>query len=179
MRNYISVNAKYYKAKELGRIIRHNFRLEKPDYLLSEESIKGENLDMIFNKDGLKTQNYKLKKEVKAKHLFDVFHDFKDARDEVYKKKKYYGNPNSNDIIEMVVALSEEQALNYLEKGQSMMDALENFTQIMKKEYGLQPMAISLHLDEGFEQNEVKTIYIFMSFFLILTLNKSEVDGEI
>lgn len=149
MRNYISVNAKYYKAKELGRIIEHNFRIEKPDYLLSEESIKGENLDMIFNKDGLKTQNYKLLKEAKAEHLYNVFHDFKDARDEVYKKKKYYGNPNSNDIIEMVVAVSEEQALNYLKKGESMMDGLENFAQTMKREYGLEPMAISLHLTKG------------------------------
>ncbi len=166
MRNYISVNAKYYKAKELGRIIEHNFRIEKPDYLLSEESIKGENLDMIFNKDGLKTQNYKLLKEAKAEHLYNVFHDFKDARDEVYKKKKYYGNPNSNDIIEMVVAVSEEQALNYLKKGESMMDGLENFAQTMKREYGLEPMAISLHLDEGFEQNEIKNnIHAHVVFF--------------
>lgn len=29
MRNYISVNAKYYKAKEIKRIINHNLRNSK------------------------------------------------------------------------------------------------------------------------------------------------------
>ena len=87
MRNYISVNAKYYKAKELGRIIRHNFRLEKPDYLLSEESIKGENLDMIFNKDGLKTQNYKLLKEAKANTYIMYFMILKTREMKFIKRK--------------------------------------------------------------------------------------------
>ena len=66
----------------------------------------------------------------------------------------------------MVVAVSEEQALNYLKKGESMMDGLENFAQTMKREYGLEPMAISLHLDEGFEQNEIKNnIHAHVVFF--------------
>ena len=43
MRNYISVNAKYYKMGEIDRISNHNFRQSKVDYLLPKEQIKFQN----------------------------------------------------------------------------------------------------------------------------------------
>lgn len=48
MRNYISVNAKHYKKKEINRISEHNFRLQRIGYLLPREHIKYENVNIIY-----------------------------------------------------------------------------------------------------------------------------------
>ena len=51
MRNYISVNAKYYKMGEINRISNHNFRQTKVDYLLPKEQIKFKNQNIVFNEN--------------------------------------------------------------------------------------------------------------------------------
>ncbi len=50
MRNYISVNAKYYKMGEIDRISNHNFRQSKIDYLLPKEQIKFKNKNIVLKK---------------------------------------------------------------------------------------------------------------------------------
>ena len=51
MRNYISVNAKYYKMGEIDRISNHNFRQTKVDYLLPKEQIKFQIQNLIFDEN--------------------------------------------------------------------------------------------------------------------------------
>ncbi|MEA3498765.1 MAG: hypothetical protein U9R16_06895 [Campylobacterota bacterium] len=43
MTNYISVNAKYYKANQSSKLSEHNNRESNIDYLLDEEYIKYQN----------------------------------------------------------------------------------------------------------------------------------------
>ena len=85
--------------------------------------------------------------------LKNQFANLLKSKDEVQRRRKCYGNKNSNDLIEMVVALSEEQALNYLDNGVDLMKGFDNFAKNMKQHFGLTPLEISLHLDEGHLKN--------------------------
>ena len=49
MKNFISVNAKHYKRREINRISEHNFRLQKIGYLLPKAHIKYDNINMIYD----------------------------------------------------------------------------------------------------------------------------------
>ena len=51
MRNYISVNAKYYKKVEIDRISSHNFRQSRIDYLLDKKYVRFENQHIIYHEN--------------------------------------------------------------------------------------------------------------------------------
>ncbi|WP_141061257.1 hypothetical protein [Aliarcobacter cryaerophilus] len=65
--------------------------------------------------------------------------------------KNYFGNNEKNDLIEMVVSLSEEQTQHYLENGQKhIIDmAFNQFALEVKAKYGFEPLTTSIHYDEG------------------------------
>ena len=97
MAKFISVNAKYYTKRELYKRHFHNTREAFINYLLPKDEIKFKNLEYSFGE----------------KNMVRSFLNLDKKKTEVQKKKGFY-KKNGNDLIEMVVALSEEQALNYL-----------------------------------------------------------------
>ncbi|MFV7790427.1 hypothetical protein ACNO6Z_06160 [Aliarcobacter lanthieri] len=166
MRNYISVNAKYYKMSEIDRISSHNYRQTKIDYLLPREQVKFENKNIVFNENLQATrQDLTLKNLDLAMRL--QFTKLLDLKQKILKKNNAKRRKNENEIIEMVVALSEEQALNYLENDIDLMQGFESFAKNINKKYGLKPLAISLHLDEGnIKDNITKlNVHTHITFF--------------
>lgn len=85
MRNYVSVNAKYYKMSEIDRISRHNFRLDNPSYQLEQKYIKYANKDIIYNKDLDRTID-NLTKEQRDIILRSQFFELRNMKSEILKK---------------------------------------------------------------------------------------------
>ena len=150
-RNYISVNAKYYTQKELFRIIDHNLRNEKIDYLLENNQFENVNINYSIDK---KYNNINLNDTTKTKFKNMFFYNINEMirqRTKQNEAKNYYGNNEKNDLIEMVVSLSEEQTKHYLENGQKhIIDmAFNQFAMEVKAKYGFEPLTTSIHYDEG------------------------------
>lgn len=136
MRNYISVNAKYYTAKQVSKRAEHNNREAKIDYLLPRENRKFNNIENNFGQFT----------------MMEKFELMNQKKQQIQKEKRFY-KKDGNDLIEMVVSLSEEQALFYLEKEGGDDKLFEGFLQLaedIKTKFGFEPVGISLHLDEGF-----------------------------
>lgn len=169
MKNYISVNAKHYKKKEINRISEHNFRLQKIGYLLPREHMKYENVNIIYaNNITNKYENNLTKLGEYSQNLNEIYnkkqldnilksqynHLLKTKEDIQYKNKSY-AKANESTLVEMVVALSEEQAKAYLESGKDLGVGFDNFTKNLCEKYGFTPLQVSLHLDEGHVKNGV------------------------
>ena len=136
MAKFISVNAKYYTKRELYKRHFHNTREAFINYLLPKDEIKFKNLEYSFGE----------------KNMVRSFLNLDKKKTEVQKKKGFY-KKNGNDLIEMVVALSEEQALNYLntQNGEDkILEGLKQFADDIKQQYGFEPISIFLHTDEGY-----------------------------
>lgn len=166
MRNYISVNAKYYKMGEIDRISNHNFRQSKIDYLLPKEQIKFENKNIVFD------ENFQATKQDLSLENLDFamrgqFTKLLELKKNILKKNNAKHRKNENQLIEMVVALSEEQAKFYLENGVDLMAGFENFAKNIEAKHGLKPFAISLHLDEGNTKDNVTkvNVHAHLTFF--------------
>ena len=166
MRNYVSVNAKYYKMSEIDRISRHNFRLDNPSYQLEQKYIKYANKDIIYNKDLDRTID-NLTKEQRDIILRSQFFELRNMKSEILKKSSGKHRSNENELVEMVVSLSQEQALIYLKSGQNLMHGFDKFAKDMKQKYGFTPLQISLHCDEGHVENEVVklNVHAHVTFF--------------
>ena len=160
MKNYTSVNAKYYQSSELIRIINHNVRSEEIEYLLDQEYIKWENKNFLFGLEN-NLNNIDLKDTTKTRFKNMFFKNFTkmcEQRDQQNQKKGYHNGTNKNDLIEMVISLSEEQTLFYLQNGQKdLIDiAYKQLGQEIKNKYGFEPLMASMHYDEGHIQTTKK-----------------------
>jgi len=139
MRNYISANAKYYKASRINKILAHNTREKEPEYLLKVEDRKYENKTFSYSPDN---ENYG-----------DFFKKLVDKKNKILHKKGFY-RKDGNDILEFVIGLSEEQTLKYLEDGVDISLALKDIGIEFQKKYGLTPIAMDFHCDEGHYSEE-------------------------
>ncbi len=150
-RNYTSVNAKYYTSNELFRIINHNLRIDKIDYLLKNNDF--ENVDLIYGlNENYNNTNLKDINKTKFKNMFfNSFNNMVMQRRKQNQAKNYFGENEKNDLIEMVVSLSEEQTQHYLDTGKKeIIDmAFHQFTMEVKNKYGFEPLCSSIHYDEG------------------------------
>ena len=174
MRNYISVNAKHYKKKEINRISEHNFRLQKIGYLLPREHIKYENVNIIYSNNVINKYENDLTKlgeysqnlnELYNKKRLDnilksQYNHLLKTKEDIQYKNKSYAKSNESTLVEMVVALSEEQAKAYLESGKDLGVGFDNFTKNLCEKYGFTPLQVSLHLDEGYIENGVAKLNI-------------------
>ncbi len=174
MRNYISVNAKHYKKKEINRISEHNFRLQKIGYLLPKEHIKYENVNIIYSNNVInKYENNLTKLGEYSQNLNELYNKKKldnilksqyqhllKTKEDIQYKNKSYAKSNESTLVEMVVALSEEQAKAYLESGKDLGVGFDNFTKNLCEKYGFTPLQVSLHLDEGYIENGVAKLNI-------------------
>jgi|GEM_PF-2182603 len=179
MKNYISVNAKYSKGSSISKISEHNARDSEIDYLLDIEDIQYQNKDITYNQNdesgggsvnldesnlgGVGTYSDNLKKMRSAKpsskskslNLVNKFKSLQTKKANILRKKyNYKHNKNENEIVEMVVSLSEDQAKHYLKNGIDLMDGFNNFAKNVKDKYGFEPMGSNLHLDEGHKDKD-------------------------
>ena len=139
-RNYVSVNAKYYTKKRLTKLIRHNLRKDDIDYLLENTKYKNENF--VYGAERIKLA-------------------FDNSMDKKRKTSKAFKNSRDTDIelVEMVVALSEEQARYYLDNNIPLLDGYKQFMNDMKDRYGFEGLAINVHTDEGYVNQKKKINY--------------------
>jgi len=133
MKNFCSINAKYYKTTKAAGVLGHvnrQFSDNKnalPKELLKYENFKSsENLNEIFNE--------KLKKA-------------EDSKGKKFQK-------NANTLIDCVLVFSEDQFNENLKYGYSTMKVamtkrIESFQAEIKEKYGLEPVGFEFHLDEG------------------------------
>ena len=182
MKNYISVNAKYSKGSSISQISDHNDRTTDIDYLLNDEDIKYKNIDIVHNSDdgsggsanldesdlgGIGTYSDNLQKMRSAKpsssnriNLKQAFHKLQKQKTKVLRKKyDYKPNEKENEIIEMVVGLSEDQALNYLNDGVDISKGYNEFMKQIKSKYGFEPLGVSIHFDEGYKDKNGNVHY--------------------
>lgn len=136
MRNYISVNAKYYTSKQVSKRAEHNNREAKIDYLLPSENRIFQNIENNFGQFS----------------MMEKFELMNQRKKQIQNQKGFF-KTDGNDLIEMVVSLSEEQALNYLNQEGGDDKLFSGFLQLaedIKSNFGFEPVGVSLHLDEGF-----------------------------
>ena len=136
MRNYISVNAKYYKATEVSKRAKHNDRSAKIDYLLPSENRIFQNIENNYGQFS----------------MGEKFSLLNQQKKQIQNEKGFYKD-GGNDLIEMVVSLSEEQALFYLNQeggDDKLFSGFEQLANDIKLKFGFEPVGISMHLDEGF-----------------------------
>ncbi|MCT7639119.1 hypothetical protein [Aliarcobacter butzleri] len=185
MKNFISVNAKHYKKREINRISEHNFRLQKIGYLLPKEHIKYDNINIIYDNTNIiyenKTNENNLTKLGQyTQNLNEIFNKKEldnilksqyelllNKKEKIQYKNKSYAKTNESTLVEMVVALSEEQAKFYLESGKDLGVGFDNFTKKLCEKYGFTPLQVSLHLDEGNVENGVTklNVHAHLTFF--------------
>ena len=151
---------------EIDRISSHNFRQSKVDYLLPKEQIKFQNQNIIFD-ENLNISKEDLSLETLDQNMRNQFLKLLKLKQDILKKNNAKHRKNENELIEMVVALSEEQAKFYLENGVNLMTGFKNFAKDIYKKHGLKPLGISLHLDEGnIKDNVTKlNIHAHLTFF--------------
>lgn len=164
MKNYISVNLKHYKKKEIDRIARHNSRVEKINYLLKKEHIEYENVNIFYANDLINKEGHLLTKvgeySPNQKNLFSKkdldlnmrrqYNLLINKKEAIQKQNKSYTKDNESTLIEMVVALSEEQAKAYLKDGKDLGIGFDRFALNLQKKHGFTPLQTSIHLDEGY-----------------------------
>lgn len=167
-RNKISVNAKYYKGARIERIADHNNRIDRINYLLEKIHHTHKNINIVYNTSGdlvnkkfkFTPGNYLMQKfennqlnlsnENNSNLLKMEFYRLQQIKEQIQREKKSYTKPNENNIFEMVVALSEEQALDYLNSGIDLMPGFDMYMKDLQDKYGFTPVGVSLHLDEGY-----------------------------
>lgn len=168
-RNLLSVSLKYYKAAEIERIVNHNNRLSEIDYLLEKENILFDNVDVIykhFDDDNINNKylynagdyenqkdqinEYNLKNENNGDLLRFETLKLLNKKKQIQAKNKSYTKKSENEIVEMVISLSEEQAKSYLENGVDLTKGFDKFAMDLEEKYGFTPIGLSLHLDEGY-----------------------------
>lgn len=158
MKNYISVNAKYFKASQIHKIYNHNQRVSNIDYLLKDNDKKYKNLTYSTNESFNLVENFS--EQFNKKCQDQKAHNF-------FKPK----TGNENEIIEMVVALSEEKALEYLNQENSeelLMQGYKQFLEDIEAKYGLKGLEVNLHTDEGYYDNDGKVKYNIHAHIIFL-----------
>ena len=152
-RNYVSVNAKYYKSGRASKINDHNYRISKVDYLLNEIDQKFKNMNYVCQADSINKKTFVENFE----HLLDLKKMDQESRGYFSPKGK-----EENNIIEMVIGLSEEQALYYLnmENGEEhLQSGLKQVLMDLEEKYGFKGLGIDLHTDEGYYDKNGKVKY--------------------
>ena len=195
MKNYISVNAKYSKASSISKISEHNSRDSEIDYLLDDKDIQYQNQNKVYSNNentggsvnldesgdlggiGTYSSNLKLMRSAKSSNksnstnLVQTFKRLQNKKSNILRQKyNYKHNENENEIVEMVVGLSEDMAKYYLEKdgSDSLNIGFDNLSKNIQKKYGFEKMGFSVHFDEGHKDKNgvVKlNIHCHLKFF--------------
>jgi len=134
------------KTLLIDKINAHNDNLQDKDRYFREikEYEIMQNLSYSFGSN--ETQN-----------LTQSFNEFYHEMEAIYKKKKQHLYKDSgNHIIEQVVSLSHSKAkeiLKYEDGDRLLLEYFKEMAIAVQKEYGLEPIHIDMHLDEGHIKN--------------------------
>ncbi len=163
-KQYISSRTSYGKISKLAEIESHNQRLMEVKTLLIDK-INAHN-DNLQDKDRYfrEINDYKIMQNLshsfgsnENQNLTQSFNEFYHEMELVYKKKKQHlYKDRGNHILEQVVSLSHKQAKEILEYEDGDRLLLEYFKEMaiaVQKKYGLEPIHIDMHLDEGYIKN--------------------------
>lgn len=179
MKDFISVNAKYYKSSNIEHTSNHNTRASEIDYLLDDKNIKYENTSKLYASndsgsakvnleendaklggkgtysDNLKTFVSKKDEAIRNSQLMQKqFYYLQQQKKRILSQKyNYKENENENTLIEMCLNLSEEKALEYMGKGLNFDEAIDLFMKNIEKKYGLTCLKCDGHYDEGYVKN--------------------------
>jgi hypothetical protein len=132
MKNYIAFNAKYYQKDRVKKIHLHNTRESAIDYLIQP-----------------------LMPNITDTNLIEEFEKKYAQMKQIAKQRKSYVKEYGNHIIEAVVAISEDMALKIIQEDGNADRLYQGFQQVaedIKAIYGLEPLQVSLHLDEGHQK---------------------------
>jgi|TARA_R110002020_G_C16278755_1_gene771662 hypothetical protein len=138
MKNFVSVNAKYYKNSNASGELGHVNRLFKENVNSFSEYTK-------FNFGS-------------SNNLFEEYKKIHAEREKIGKKAQ----KNANTFIDAVMVFSEDQFSHLEEKygheklEKAMKKIMNDYMQEMKKTYGFQPVGFEFHLDEGHGKNSLK-----------------------
>ena len=155
MNNYICVNANYYKKDRIEKIQLHNTRVSDIDYLLPKTDYKN----------------------ITDTQLEDEFEKYFNQQIEVQARRKSFTKKNGNTVLEMVVSLSEEKAIHYLnqEDGeQKLFAGYQQFQKDIEDVYGFKGLQVSLHTDEGYIDESGNTKYNIHAHLTFLNFNFKE-----
>ncbi len=141
MSNYVMLSMEYSKAKQYLKIINHNNRKSKVDYLKNDNEKKyGNNIEKSFS----------------------TLEELQEKRKKQAKPKQYRRN-NENEICEFILGFSEEQ-FKKCSKEEVFNLSIKLMEQI-KAKWGFEPMEISFHLDEGKgDKTNVHAHLVFYNF---------------
>jgi len=150
-RNYISARMEYGKISSFIIKLIHDLREGKNiDYLLKEQAKK---LNIDFENE------FKNFHSINKKEAIKKLEELQKRKLEIYKKRGTGQRKNENEILEFLVAFSEEQARHYLkEDPQALYKISKKFSENLKKEYGIETISVSFHADEGHIDKETGKI---------------------
>jgi len=144
---------------KLEEIELHNQRFMKVETLLidkiSEHNKNLQDKDRYFREIDYKVMNnlsYSFGTNPNQ-NLTTSFNEFYTEMESIYKKKKQHlYKERGNHIVEQVISLSQERAREILNEEGGDRLLLEYFKTVaieVQKKYGLEPVHLDLHLDEG------------------------------
>lgn len=140
MKNFAAINSKYYTSKNRKGLNVHNSRKE---FNTHGNLIKHKNVIPISERQGKVFDN--------VSKNFNDFDSLLEKQKEIQYRKKSYHKKNSNTYYEQILILSEDQFLQDMENGNHdlILKSIEDYTNLIKEEYGFEPIDYHLHLDEG------------------------------
>lgn len=163
-KQYISSRTEYGKIGKLESVEAHNQRLMNVETLLINK-IEEHNKNLSDKEKYFREiTDYKIMKNLaysfgskSNQNLTESFNEFYEEMEKIYKKKKQHlYKENGNHIVEQVVALSNERAMEILKQKDGDKLLLENFKELaqsVNSKYGFEPIHIDIHLDEGHISN--------------------------
>lgn len=147
MKNNVCVNLKSYSKSEYYE--RKNHNLNRKNY--------NKDISYLLPRD-----------KVLEKNEHFSFNDF-DKLEE--KRLKVLEGSNRKDfqkchLVEFVVSLSWDQVENYIKNGENIDNGFLNFGKKIKETFGFEIIDIDIHKDEGYVNENGKTIYNYHSHIL-------------
>lgn len=161
-KQYVSSRSSYGKIGKLSDIESHNGRTMKVETLLinkiEEHNKNLSDKDRYFRE--ITESDYKIMKNLsysfgsnENQNLTKSFNEFYEEMEKIYKKqKRHLYKEKGNHIVEQVISLSQERAreiLNQKDGDKLLLEYFKNSAIEINKKYGLEPIHIDVHLDEG------------------------------
>lgn len=146
MSNYISLNAKYYKAADYKHIHDHDLRHSNVSYKLQDTKYK--NFEFEFEK----------------------FEDLHTKKAQIMQKKGTNLRSNENSVVEFVCALGREETQKILKEKdgyEKLQNALKMTMEKISERYGFTSIFFSFHGDEGYKNgaDNVNNFHAHLCFY--------------
>ena len=151
MKKFVSINSKYYTSNKYKGLNVHNSRKKF-----------NRNGNLLIHKNTVPEVQRQGKVFENVSKKFNDFNELLEKQKEIQYKKKSYHKKNSNTYYEQVLVLSEDMFLEEMKKGNKdlILKSIEDYMNLIKKEYGFEPLEFHLHLDEGHTNPETEEFHL-------------------